>query len=93
MNINIISWIGFGVQIEQFINNIIYITVPRFSHNKDISGKDLAGEILAQQYKEKMNEESDREIIVKMKIRDEHWTPQKEEQAVKEIKKLLYGGL
>lgn len=93
MNINIISWIGFGVKTEQFINNIIYITVPRFSYNKDISGQDLAGEILAQRYKEKINEESDQEIIVKMKIRDEHWTPQKEEQAIKEIKKLLYGGL
>lgn len=82
-----IAWIGFGVKIENAVDNIIYISVPRFSYNKDVSGEDLAGEILAQQYKEKINEESDQNFIVKVKIRNEYWTPEKEKQAINDFKK------
>lgn len=91
--LTLISWIGFGVQILGQKENITYISVPRNSYNKTSEGEDLAGEALVKHYSDVMKDLGFEDLKIKFKIRDEYWTPEKEKQAIQNIKKQLYGGL
>lgn len=62
---------GLTVENVNSENNTIYISVPKTSDVKTISGSDVAGIYLAKKFKGMFN--SDR-YTVKYRIRDEHWT-------------------
>lgn len=61
---------------------IFYISVPEYSDIKNVDGGDVANKYLAKKFKETLSMRSEKNVIVKMKIRKgEIWTKEKAKNA------------
>lgn len=90
-----ITWRGMGVIIDNFIeteeNVSIYISVPKSSYRKNVTGIEMSGEFLAKRFKESLTEMGIKKLTVAFKIRNENWTKEKEEEATLKARKEIFG--
>jgi hypothetical protein len=90
-----LTWAQLGVKIEKinetFDNLTLFISVPKSSHHKHSSGEEMAGMLLAKRFKVTLTGMGVKRLEVRVKIRDEFWTTAMAQDAVIEMRKLLYG--
>ena len=73
---------SFGMVIEKWEGNTMYISVPRDSTDYGPTGEALAGKKLADRIFTKLKNLGCRELQLKYKIRDEIWTKEKRERII-----------
>ncbi len=74
---------SFGMVIDKWENNIMYISVPRYSTDYGPTGETLAGKKLADRIQTKLRDLGAKDLKIKYRIRDETWTKEKREQILK----------
>lgn len=76
-----------GVQIDKLTEDengmILYFSVPKTSHSRNVHGQEMAGNVLAKRVKETLTMIGVTFSICKYKIRDEDWTIEKENEIFK----------
>lgn len=94
-NVVYITWMSFGVKIEK-VNEAdgleVFISVPKSSYHKDVNNNEMAGDHLAKRFKTVLSEMGIKKLVVKHKIRNEHWTEEMSKQATREATRMIYGG-
>ena len=73
---------SFGMVIEKWEDDIMYISVPRDSTDYGPAGEILAGKKLADRIFTKLRDLGCSTIQIKYKIRDEVWTKEKRERII-----------
>lgn len=68
---------SFGMVIDKWENDILYISVPKDTTDCRPNGEALAGKKLAAKIQADFTNICDKDIKVKYKIRDETWTKEK----------------
>lgn len=90
-----IVWASFGVQIEKVnesIDNLeIFISVPKSSYHNDVQGNEMAGDLLAKRFKDKMKDMGVKRLTVRYRIRNEFWTEKMYKEANVKARQMLYG--
>ena len=74
---------SFGMVIDKWEDNIMYISVPKESTDYGPTGEILAGKKLADRIQTKLRDLGCKELRIKYKIRDEVWTKEKRESILK----------
>lgn len=74
---------SFGMVIDKWENNIMYISVPKESTDYGPTGEALAGKKLADRIQTKLRDLGCSDIKIKYRIRDEIWTKEKRNQILK----------
>ena len=74
---------SFGMVIDKWEDNIMYISVPKDSTDYGPTGEILAGKKLADRIQTKLRDLGCKELRIKYKIRDEVWTKEKRESILK----------
>lgn len=91
----LISLAGVGVMIDKVDEAqeslTIYISVPTSSYHRDAHGKEMAGDYLAKRVKQTLVEMGVKRLTVKYKIRNEHWTKEKQNDAELNARKQFFG--
>lgn len=90
-----IVWASFGVQIEKVnesVDNLeIFISVPQSSYHNDVHGNEMAGDLLAKRFKDKMKDMGVKRLTVRYRVRDEYWTEQMCKDADIKARQMIYG--
>lgn len=74
---------SFGMVIDKWEDNIMYISVPKESTDDGPTGEVLAGKKLADRIQTKLRDLGAQDIKIKYRIRDEIWTKEKRNQILK----------
>ena len=74
---------SFGMVIDKWEENIMYISVPKDSTDYGPAGEALAGKKLADRIQTKLRDLGCKDLRIKYKIRDEIWTKEKRESILK----------
>jgi hypothetical protein len=74
---------SFGMVIDKWEDNIMYISVPKDSTDYGPTGEALAGKKLADRIQTKLRDLGCKDLRIKYKIRDEIWTKEKRESILK----------
>lgn len=90
-----IVWASFGVQIEKVNESVdsleIFISVPKSSYQNDVHGKEMARDLLAKRFKDKMTGMGVKRLTVRYRVRDEYWTEQMCKDADIRARQMIYG--
>lgn len=90
-----IVWASFGVEIEKInesVDNLeIFISVPKSSYYNDVHSNTMAGDYLAQRFKDTMKDIGVKRLTVRYRVRNEHWTKQMYKDAVIKARQTIYG--
>lgn len=90
-----IVWASFGVEIEKInesVDNLeIFISVPKSSYCNDVHSNAMAGDYLAQRFKDTMKDIGVKRLTVRYRVRNEHWTEQMYKDAVVKARQTIYG--
>lgn len=90
-----IVWASFGVVIEKInesVDNLeIFISVPKSSYHNDVHGNEMAGNLLAKRFKDKMKDMGVKRLTVRYRVRDEYWTEQMCKDADVKVRQAIYG--
>ena len=90
-----IVWMSFGVVIEKINESVdsleVFISVPKSSYHKDVHGNEMAGDILAKRFKDKMKGIGVKRLVVRYRVRDEYWTEQMGKDAEVKVRQAIYG--
>lgn len=90
-----IVWMSFGVEIEKInesVDNLeIFISVPKSSYHNNVHGNEMAGDILAKRFKDKMKGIGVKRLTVRYRVRDEYWTEQMGRDAEVKARQTIYG--
>jgi hypothetical protein len=73
---------SFGMVIDKWEDNIMYISVPRESTDYGPTGEVLAGKKLADRILTKLRDLGCNDIKIKYRIRDEIWTKEKRDKII-----------
>lgn len=73
---------SFGMVIEKWEDDIMYISVPRDSTDYGSTGEILAGKKLADRILTKLVNLGCKDIKIKYRIRDEIWTKEKRDRII-----------
>lgn len=73
---------SFGMVIEKWEDDIMYISVPRDSTDYRLTGEVLAGKKLADRILTKLVDLGCKDIKIKYRIRDEIWTKEKRDRII-----------
>lgn len=71
---------SFGMVIDKWEDNIMYISVPKESTDYGPTGEVLAGKKLADRIQTKLRDLGAEDLKIKYRIRDEVWTKEKRNQ-------------
>ena len=71
---------SFGMEIDKWEENTMYISVPKDTTDISPLGEALAGKKLADRIQTKMRDLGAKDLRIKYRIRDEIWTKEKREQ-------------
>lgn len=74
---------SFGMIIDTWEDNIMYISVPKESTDYGPTGEALAGKKLADRILTKLRDLGIKDMQIKYRIRDEIWTKEKRDQILK----------
>lgn len=74
---------SFGMIIDKWEDNIMYISVPKESIDYGPTGEALAGKKLADRILTKLRDLGIKDMQIKYRIRDEIWTKEKRDQILK----------
>lgn len=90
-----IVWMSFGIVIEKInesVDNLeIFISVPKSSYRNDVHGNEMAGDILAKRFQDKMRGIGVKRLTVRYRVRDEYWTEQMYKDAEIKARQMIYG--
>lgn len=90
-----IVWASFGVVIEKINESVdtleIFISVPKSSYHYDVHGKEMAGDVLAKRFKDKMKGMGVKRLTVRYRVRDEYFTEQNSRDAEVKARQTIYG--
>ena len=74
---------SFGMEIDKWEGNTMYISVPKDTTDISSLGEALAGKKLADRIQTKMRDFGAKDFKIKYRIRDEIWTKEKRERILK----------
>lgn len=90
-----ITWMSFGVKIEKVNESIdkleLFISVPKSSCKKDVNNNEMASDHLAKRFKNVLFEMGVKRLVVKYRVRNEHWTEEMSKAAIVKSKQNIYG--
>lgn len=91
-----ISLWGMGIKIDDIkeddVNFTLYVTVPSSSDDRDTDGKMMAGDHLAKVVQTRFPFMTGKKLLIRYKIRNEHWTAAKRRDAELMAKRIIFGG-
>ena len=73
---------SFGMVIDKWEGNIMYISVPKDTTDISQLGEALAGKKLADRIQTKMRDLGCKDLQIKYRIRDEIWTKEKRDRII-----------
>lgn len=73
---------SFGMVIDKWEDNIMYISVPKESTDYGPTGEALAGKKLADRIQTKLRDLGAKDLKIKYRIRDEIWTKEKRDNII-----------
>ena len=73
---------SFGMIIDKWESDIMYISVPRDSTDYGPTGEVLAGKKLADRLQTKLRDLGCKNLRIKYRIRDEVWTKEKRDKVI-----------
>ena len=90
-----ITWMSFGVEIEKVNESVdcleLFISVPKTSCKKDVNNNEMSSDHLAKRFKNVLSEMGVKRLVVKYRVRNEHWTEEMSKSAIIKSKQDIYG--